>query len=154
MGTAVTTTSRSPRDRALDRLRAPRFDGWLEALPLVLIVIAAAAFAARWSLAADEWRVMTDEMQYLKLAQNVSETLSPMPHLRGESYASYSQLFPILLSPALWLFDVPVRLPHGHALNALLMASTAVPTYLLARLLVASGLPHSRQPPFRRSCPG
>ena len=140
MGTAVTTTSRSPRDRALDRLRAPRFDGWLEALGLVLIVLAAAAFAARWSLATDEWRVMTDEMLYLKLSQSIGDTLSPLPRLRGASYPSYSQLYPIFLAPLVWLFDLPVAFRMAHALNALLMATTAVPTYLLARLVVPSRL--------------
>lgn len=140
MGT-VATTSRGLREAALRRLRAPRSNGPLiQGLPLALVVLAAAAFAARWSLATDEWRVMTDEMQYVKLAQSVSETLSPLPRLHGESYGSYSQLFPILLSPALWLTDAPVAFRIGHALNALLMASTAVPTYLLTRLLVPSRL--------------
>jgi hypothetical protein len=140
VGTAA-TTSRSPREAALRHQRAPRSNGPLiEALPLALIVLAATAFAARWSLATDEWRVMTDEMQYLKLAQSVSETLSPLPYVHGESYGSYSQLFPILLAPALWLFDVPIAFRIGHALNALLMASTAVPAYLLTRLLVPSRL--------------
>ena len=134
-------TSRGVREPARRRLLIrPTTQRLPEALPLALIVIAATAFASHWGLAADEWRVMTDEMQYLKLAQNVSETLSPMPHLRGEPYASYSQLFPILLSPALWLFDVPVAFRIGHLLNAFLMASTAVPTYLLTRLLVESRL--------------
>lgn len=140
MGIAATTPRRL-REAALRRPRTLRSSGPLiQALPLALIVLAAAAFAARWSLAADEWRVMTDEMLYLKLAQNIVDTLSPLPSVRGETYASYSQLYPGLMAPLLWLFDVPVSFRIAHGLNAVLMASTAVPTYLLTRLVVPSRL--------------
>ena len=38
--------------------------GW----PVALIVLVAAAWAMRWALSVDSWRVMTDELLYVKSA--------------------------------------------------------------------------------------
>ncbi len=81
---------------------------------------------------------MTDEMLYVKVGLHMSDTLSPIPHVRGESVTNYSLLYPALLAPILAIFDMPAAFRIAHGMNALLMASTAIPTYLLAMLVTRS----------------
>ena len=76
---------------------------------------------------------MTDELLYTKLALAVGDNVSPAPRIHGESYGLLSQLYPVLLAPILTLFDLPTAFKVTHVLNGLLLASTAIPAYLLAR---------------------
>ncbi len=110
----------------------------LEPLVLGLIVLAGTALAARWALSIDEWRVMTDELGYVKIALSISDTFSPVSNIRGESIQNYGILYPALLAPIVGLFDMPTAFTLAHALGAFLMASTAVPAYLLATFVSRS----------------
>jgi hypothetical protein len=80
-----------------------------------------------------DWVVMTDELQYAKLATHIGETLSPLPTLRGAHFAAYAQLYPALLSPLYGSLSAPGAFRAAHVLNGVLFASAAVPAYLLAR---------------------
>jgi hypothetical protein len=133
------TTSCAPTLQSPPRVSRER-GRLLTWLPLALIVAGGTALAARWSLSVDEWRVMTDEMGYLKTALHMGDTLSPLPRVRGEPFSNYSLLYPALLAPVLHVFDMPAAFRIAHGINALLMASTAVPTYLLARFVTGSRL--------------
>lgn len=99
---------------------------------IALLLLGAAALAAL-TLRVRDWVVMTDELQYAKLATHIGETLSPLPVLRGVSVSSYAQVYPILLSPLYGALSAPTAFRAAHVLNAVLFASAAVPVYLLAR---------------------
>jgi hypothetical protein len=104
-------------------------------LPLLAIFVLGAAFCAYWTVRVDEWGLMTDELLYVKLAQHFGDALSPIPAVRGEYYAQFTPVYPALLAPLLQIFDTPTAYKAAHGLNAVLMASTAFPAYLLVREL-------------------
>ena len=100
---------------------------------LIALVLLGSAALAALTLRVRDWVVMTDELQYAKLATHIGETLSPLPVLRGVSVSSYAQVYPILLSPLYGALSTPTAFRAAHVLNAVLFASAAVPVYLLAR---------------------
>jgi len=108
--------------------------GW----PVALIVLVAAAWAMRWALSVDSWRVMTDELLYVKSALSMWDGPALRPSIRGQLSGNYGVLWPGLLAPLMGLFDVPTAFRLGHALGALLMASAAVPAYLLGVFVTRS----------------
>ena len=101
-------------------------------LPLVALVAGAAVTLAVLSSFVRDWIVMTDELQYAKLASAIADG-SLLPTLRGEHVSAYAQLYPLLLSPLYAIFDAPGAFRAAHVLNGVVYASAAVPTYLLAR---------------------
>lgn len=107
-------------------------------LPLVTIVTLAAAFLLAYTGRVSDWIVMTDELLYAKLSLSISETLSPLPVVHGETIALSSQLYPLLTAPLYGMFDMPTAFHAVHLANAVFMASAAIPGYLLARQVVQS----------------
>ena len=103
---------------------------------LAAIVVVGALLSWRHTRNTHEWLIMTDELQYLKLGQSLSEGSFPWPTLRGEHIQLLSLLYPLLIAPVLALFSVPDGYQLIHAVNAGLFASTAVPVYLLTRQVV------------------
>jgi hypothetical protein len=99
------------------------------------------AGAAAW-LAIDfagrirDWSVMTDELLYTKLASAIARTHSPLPELHETRVDVLNQLYPILISPLYGSLSAPDAFHAAHVLNAVVMASAAVPAYLLARQIV------------------
>jgi len=96
-----------------------------------LVASAAVALAVLASRVRD-WVVMTDELQYAKLASAIGDG-ALLPTLRGEHVSASAQLYPMLLSPLYALLDAPSAFVTAHVLNGILYASAAVPAYLLAR---------------------
>lgn len=99
---------------------------------LALVLLAAAVLAVLNSHVRD-WVVMTDELQYAKLATHIGQTLSLVPSLRGVHVSSYAQVYPLLISPLYGLLSPPSAFDGAHVLNAILFASAAIPVSLLAR---------------------
>jgi Dolichyl-phosphate-mannose-protein mannosyltransferase len=115
-------------------LRSPRY---VAAAGLVLLWGAAAAFLALWfSGRVRDWSVMTDEMQYAKLAIAVAETGSPLPSLHDTTVSLANQLYPLLLAPLYGSLSSPDAFRGAHVLNAVVMTSAVIPAYLLARELL------------------
>ena len=109
------------------------------ALPALLVVFAlAAGGCVFWTSRVTEWTVMTDELQYAKLALAIAEDWSLVPRLHGQYYPSHYPLYPLLISPLVGLLDMPAAFRAVHIWNALLMASACFPTYLLAVEVVRS----------------
>ena len=79
------------------------------------------------------WFVMTDELYYERLAISVAQTGSLLPRIHGEIVSNVNQLYPILISPFYGDGNVPASFAAAHRLNAFLIASAAIPVYLLAR---------------------
>ena len=73
---------------------------------IALVLVAAGALAILVSRVRD-WIVMTDELQYAKLATHIGQTLSPLPSLRGVHVSSYAQVYPLLLAPFYGLLSAP-----------------------------------------------
>ena len=107
-------------------------------LPLIAIVLGGFALTAWFTVKVNGWALMTDELQHVKLAQSIADTLNPLPRIRGEHIGAYGQLYPLLTAPAYGLFSMPVAFKVVHVLNALIMASTAIPAYLLTRSVTGS----------------
>lgn len=108
---------------------APRFtfDPWLAA-----IVVLAAAGGALIVGKAQNWAVMPDELIYTELARSITHSGLPVPAFQGVYAPVYQVLFPTLLAPLLAVMNMPSAYPWIAALNACLIASAAIPTYLLA----------------------
>src|SRR5215210_5472151 len=101
-------------------------------VPLTVRVVGGALTLAVLASRVRDWVVMTDELQYAKLASAIADG-SLLPTLRGEHVAAYAQLYPLLLSPLYGVFDAPGAFAAAHVLNGVLYASAAIPVYLLAR---------------------
>ncbi|MEN3313121.1 MAG: hypothetical protein V7645_2450 [Actinomycetota bacterium] len=80
-----------------------------------------------------DWYVMTDELLYERLAISIANVGSPLPHIHGELIGNVNQLYPLLLAPLFHGRLVPPALHDAHVLNAFVMSSVCVPTFLLAR---------------------
>jgi hypothetical protein len=88
----------------------------------------------------DTWLVQTDELQFVRLAMEIADSHSLDPMLRGQDIAAWNQLYPLLLAPLYGSLDTLNAFKAAHWLNAFLMASTAIPAYLLARAVDVSKL--------------
>jgi hypothetical protein len=106
------------------------------AVALLATVAVAGSILAAYTARIEHWSVMTDELLYVKLATSVGTSLWPLPVVHEEPVAVLNQLYPLLLAPLFGLLDVPAAFRAAHVLNAFVMASAAVPAYLLAREVV------------------
>ncbi len=112
----------------------------LPAVALVgLIVVTASTFRLLLGRAATEPRVLGDELVYSGLAKGFA--LYGQPLFRGEVDLAHSLLYPLLVSSAHALADDGARAYEAtKAINAIIVASAAIPSYLLARRVVTPGL--------------
>jgi Dolichyl-phosphate-mannose-protein mannosyltransferase len=101
---------------------------------LLLLWFAVGAGLALWFTGRiREWSVMTDELQYVKLAIAIAETRSLLPEIHGTSVSSMNQLYPLLIAPVFGALPSPGAFRVAHVLNAVVMSSAVVPVYLLGR---------------------
>lgn len=106
---------------------------------LAAIFILAWLYYATQALQSRNFVIMTDELQYVKLAINTLN--SPVPELHGVSIGSYNQLYPWLIAPLAAIFDsMPDLYLAIHVLDPFLMTSVVIPVFLLARSAGASRL--------------
>jgi hypothetical protein len=122
---------RSARFADLLRVAVRRFP--VSLVVVTACVLGAAGLAGYYSTRVTAWAVMTDELQVVRLATSIAETLSPIPTIHGVYYGAHSQLYPLLLAPFYGTLTAPAAATAAHTLNALLLASAAWPAYLLAR---------------------
>lgn len=100
--------------------------------PLVVgaIVLLGAAIAGAFSVQIVGYE--PDEVGYTHLAIGIAHSLSPIT-LRYGGAQRLNQLYPLLIAPIWGSFGNVTAFRVTHILNVLLMASAAIPTYLLAR---------------------
>lgn len=116
--------------RALRALDTPA------AVALPAIVAVAAGYRIVLGRAESLPRVLGDQLVYTGLAKGYA--LDGIPRLRGELEVGYSLVYPLLLSPAFALAETGAHaLEVTKAINAIVMASTAIPVYFLARRTVS-----------------
>src|SRR5262245_38249767 len=101
--------------------------------PVAGLAVAAGAILGALAWRIRDWVVMTDELQYTKLATHIGETLSPLPTFRGAHVSAYAQLYPALLAPLYGTLSATDAFRAAHVLNGIVFASAVVPAYLLAR---------------------
>jgi hypothetical protein len=106
----------------------------------VVIVGVSFLFCAWFTTKVANWIVMTDELQRVKLGLNAARG-SLLPTVHGEPYGTFPDLYALLTAPAYGLLAMPSAFRAVEVLNAGLMASTAIPAYLLARAVVPGRLP-------------
>ena len=112
-------------------------------VPVVLVlgavVVAAATFRLLLVRAATEPTVLGDELIYSGLAKGFA--LDSLPRFRGELDLSHSLVYPLVLSPVYALASDGARAFEAvKAIDAIVVASTAIPAYLLARRVAGRGL--------------
>jgi hypothetical protein len=105
---------------------------------LAVLVAGIATVLAVTVAHAHDWFVMTDELLYERLAINAAHTLSPFPAIHGHAVGNMNQLYPLLIAPVFGHGNVAASLTQAHVLNAIIMASTALPVFALARQLQPS----------------
>jgi hypothetical protein len=119
------------------RLRSPRF---LATAGLILLWWGASAALALWfSGRIRDWAVMTDELQYAKLALSVAEARSPLPSIHGTTVSVANQLYPVVIAPLYGSLSSPDAFRAAHVSNAFVMTSAAFPAYLLGRQVLDRG---------------
>jgi hypothetical protein len=96
-------------------------------------VVAAALVAGSYAVRVNTWAVMTDELQVARLATSIADELSLVPMIHGAYYGAHSQLYPLLLAPFFGTLPPTQAATAAHALNALLLASAAIPAFFVAR---------------------
>jgi hypothetical protein len=107
-------------------------------LPLVALWLALAGGLAILTSRVVDWYVMTDELLYERLAISIANLGSPLPQIHGELIGNVNQLYPLLLAPLFHDRLVPPALLDAHVLNAFVMSSVCLPTFLLARTVTNS----------------
>lgn len=106
-----------------------------EALPVAAIVLVTAVAASLFALQLSEFTIMPDELGYVKQAVELSHADVPTPG--SFWFNSWALLHSLILAPLYRVFSTTTAFDVGHVIGALLMASTAIPAYLLARRVLA-----------------
>lgn len=101
----------------------------------VALWLVLSAVLAEFTARVADWFVMTDELLYERLAISVDRLHSPLPHVHGVLVGNVNQLYPLLLAPVFASGPIQHDLRNAHVLNAFVMASAALPAYMLARRL-------------------
>ena len=111
--------------------RLTRAPSWL---PLTAIVAVAFGVTAIWVRSIHQFGVMPDEIGYVKQALQIARTgMLVAPH--DYWFGSWNQLLPLISAPVFGAMNMVDAFYAVHTLYALVLASTAVPTYLIARSL-------------------
>lgn len=120
---------------AWDRRLGPRATWAL----LTALFVLVAAYHALYSVQLRGFLIMTDELQYVKLALSIPQSV--LPELHGKYFPSYNFIYPLLIAPlGVAIKSMPGLFVAIHVLNPIVIASVVFPTYLLTRQLVSSRL--------------
>lgn len=112
-----------------------RLEALPPAIPLAVIVVVAAAVTIDYATGLANYFVMPDELGYIKQASEIADRLFILTP--GDPwFNSWAQLQPVLMAPFYGILETPRAFDFMHAMNAFVMASAAIPAYLLARPLV------------------
>src|SRR6516164_3298434 len=85
------------------------------------------------SLRKTPW-LFTDELEWSQLSRAIGST--GQAARRGEPH-SFESLYSYLIAPAWWIHSTSAAYTAVKSINAAVMCLTAVPAYLLARMLVS-----------------
>ncbi len=105
---------------------------------LVLIVLFGMLGGGAIVAFARNWAIMPDELIYIDQVRALLAGHPTLPGLTDRGFYHYQQLYPLLISPLVGLLKLPDAYQWIALLNAWLLASAAVPAYMLARLVTDS----------------
>ncbi len=127
----MTATAAAPRTRQRwdERLRVETV------VPLLAVYLVLAALYVWQASRREVPSIFTDELELTQLSRSIAET--GLPARRGEAHG-FTSLVPWLTAPAWWIDDVSSAYATIKYLQALVMAATIVPAYLLARTVVSA----------------
>jgi hypothetical protein len=127
------TTVPAKRPAAPARRRT-LLDRVLSAFPLVALVFVLFVFygVEAWSRKTP-W-IFTDEMEWTQISRSIAATGHAAR--RGEPI-SFKSLYAVLIAPFWWIRSTATAYAAIKYANVVIMTSTAIPTYLLARMLVS-----------------
>jgi hypothetical protein len=105
----------------------------------VVVPLLAAYFALAVLFAWQAWHrevptIFTDELEMTQISRSIADT--GLPGRRGEPYG-FTTLVPWLTAPGWWINDTETAYATIKYLQALVMAATIFPAYLLARTVVS-----------------
>jgi hypothetical protein len=95
--------------------------------------IVGATVLAEFTTRALDWFAKDDELRYERLAISIARTHSLVPRIHGVNIESYSQLYPLLISPFFRHGLVPHNVQTVHLANAWIMSFACIPAFFLAR---------------------
>src|SRR5215831_17232166 len=127
--TSPSRSSTQPR-RSLNAQRLWRALPWA-GLALVILIF----YLVEASLRKSPW-LFTDELEWTQLSRAIASTGHAAR--RGEPH-SFESLYSYLIAPAWWFHSTATAYAAVKTINAVVMCLTAVPAYLLARMLVSRG---------------
>src|SRR5262245_28750828 len=105
------------------------------ALPALWVALALGLSAIATNVR--DWFDMTDELRYERLAISIARAHSLVPRVHDVDIRSFSQLYPLVISPAFADGLVADDLHRVHQIGAWVMASACFPAFLLARRVLA-----------------
>src|SRR3954466_3682585 len=106
-------------------------DAVLEALPVGGIVLVATIAASLFALQLSQYVIMPDELGYVKQAVVLSHGDLPTPGTFW--FNSWALLHSLMLAPLYRFASTTTAWDAAHVLGAFVMASAAIPAYLLTR---------------------
>jgi hypothetical protein len=132
----VSTVSNSPTTvgtETLDR-RGEAVQGSIAAR-LAFLVVAAAGMQIAIAFTYPVPSIVPDEIIYSELAKSIAA--GHLPAIRGVTALDYGSVYPLLIAPAWALFsDATQAYAAARIIGACVMALSAIPAYLLARLFL------------------
>ena len=131
---AVSNTSRTLGTEPLDRPSEPALHGSIAAR-LVFVVAAAAVMQIVVALTHAAPTIVPDEIIYSEVAKSIAA--GHLPSVRGVTELGYGSVYPLLIAPAWALFsDATQAYAAARIIGACVMALSAIPAYLLARVFL------------------
>jgi len=109
-------------------------DRFLTALPYALAVLALLSLLFWQAAIRKTPTVFTDELEWTQISRSIAATGHAAR--RGEPI-SFKSLYAFLIAPAWWIHSTAAAYSAIKYLNTIVMALAAVPTFLLARMLVS-----------------
>jgi len=110
-------------------------DRYLAAIPFVIATIAILSLLFWEASIRKSPTIFTDELEWSQLSRAIAATGHAAR--RGEPFA-YKSLYAYLIAPGWWIHSTSSAYAAIKYLNAIVMALTAIPVYLLARTLVST----------------
>lgn len=127
------------RGRAASLVERAHRVPFIAGLPVLLIFVIAFAITAVWVRGIHMFSVMPDELGYVKQSLEIARTgflIGPSDYY----FNSWGQLMPLISAPLFAGLGMVPGFYAAHTLYALLLSSTAVPAYLIARELALGRL--------------
>jgi hypothetical protein len=120
----------SPRNRVRER---SLFDRLVAATPILLLAIVILGFYAIEALSRKTPWVFTDELEWTQLSRSIAHTGHAA---RRTDPIYFKSIYAYVIAPFWWLHTTITGYKAVKYANVVIMTSAAIPTYLLARMLV------------------